>query len=761
MTFHVKQAGFLPSRWISASAVSAALLTALLMSLSLSALAQDQAQSQRAIRVARISLIEGEVSYQRGDDKNTDWFDATVNTPLDEKDQVYSGRNARAEIQFSGRTLARIDRDTNLRVTQFNTSTIQLAQSIGTATYNVDSLDRRQFHVYDVKSGSIDDPLYFEVDTPAVAVTFLKEGNYRINVRDDGTTEVIVRKGQAEVYNQELGTIPVKSGRRIIIEGRDVGYYQIARLNDKDGWDRWNDRRDDDLFSRVDSYRSTQYVPASVAGVYDLDRHGDWFYTPEYGYVWSPRGVAAGWAPYRAGYWRWHGGWGWTWTSYEPWGWAPYHYGRWTYWRSRWCWSPYINIGVGGIGVGFWDWSPHLVAFFGWGGGYGRGYRDGYYDGYRNGRYGWLGWCPLGIGERWGGGYYGRGTRIINNTVIVNNTTHVRSIDSLRNYNSPNGVSGMDGRRFDQPRVVAENFSLPPRGTGRMLADNNTGGNPGSRDNEGRTLELARAEVLKPTQGEIVRTLPVERNSPVARAIEAPVVARRAPTGEVSGMPIRNGANRDVAPAGPGRVVRDGQSVTVPPERSAPTREGSLNTSPNRDASREGTLEGVTRPERRAPDFKPAERVERPAVTRPSSEDRSAPRRSNESNDSGSVFSAPRDRNMPRDEAPRRNERYESPSRTPERTEAPRQIERPIERPPVERREPPQRAPERYEAPREQRMPSRESAPSRDTAPPRSMERPSTPERSAPPRESAPPARAPERNSSPERSMPSRKPDSL
>jgi opacity protein-like surface antigen len=127
MTFHVRQAGFLPSRWISASAMSAALLAALLMSLSLSALAQDQTQSQRAIRVARISLIEGEISYQRGnsagDDKNTDWFDATINTPLDEKDQVYSGRNGRAEIQFSGRTLARIDRDTNLRITQFNTST--------------------------------------------------------------------------------------------------------------------------------------------------------------------------------------------------------------------------------------------------------------------------------------------------------------------------------------------------------------------------------------------------------------------------------------------------------------------------------------------------------------------------------------------------------------------------------------------------------------------------------------------------------------
>lgn len=731
------------------------------------------AQAQRAIRVARISLLEGDVSYQRGgsdgNDKSTDWFDATINLPLDEKDQVYSSKNGRAEIQFNGRTLARIDRDTNLRIVQFNTSTLQLAQAIGTATFRVDSLDRRQFQVFDVKSGSIDDPLYFEVDTPAVAITFLKEGLYRLNVRDDGTTELIVRKGQAEVYNQELGTIPVKSGRRIIIEGRDAGYYQIAKLEDKDNWDRWNDRRDDDLFARLNDNRSSQYVPASIPGSYDLDRHGDWLYTPEYGWVWSPRGVAAGWAPYRSGYWRWYGSWGWTWVSYEPWGWAPYHYGRWTYWRSRWCWTPYINIGVGGIGVGFWNWSPHLVAFFGWGGGgYNRGYRDGYWDGYRDGR-GWLGWCPLGVGERWGGGYYGRGRTIINNTIIVNNTTHVRSLDSLRNYHAPNGVHGMEGRHFAQPRVVAENFTAPPRGGGaRLIAENNevrvAGPNNGHAGGGGRGVELASNDVFRPTQREIARTLPIDRNSPAARALEAPVIVRRSPNGEISGVPSRHGF--DGSTNGPARIGRDRQpgAALELPERGTPNRNAEGGSAPNRDsnrgAGREVILEGATRPERRVPEYRPVERVERPTVTRPSSEDRAMPRRTENNSDSG-TFSAPRDRNMPRDDSPRRSEMpsrsnggNEPSMRAPERNEAPRPIERPqrIERPPVESREMPRRAPERSDAPREQRMPARESAPPRESAP-RNVERPP-----APARDSAP-AR-PERSSGSgggERSIPSRK----
>ena len=716
--------------------------------------AGSQAQAQRAIRVARISLLEGDVSYQRGgsdgNDKSTDWFDATVNLPLDEKDQVYSNKNGRAEIQFNGRTLARIDRDTNLRIVQFNTSTIQLAQSIGTASYHVASLDRRQFQVYDVKSGSIDDPLYFEVDTPTVAITFLKEGQYRVNVRDDGTTEIIVRKGQAEVYNQELGTIPVKSGRRIIIEGRDAGIYQLAKLEDKDNWDRWNDRRDDDLFARLESNRTSQYVPASIPGGYELDRYGEWINTPEYGWVWSPHSVAAGWAPYRAGYWRWYGGWGWTWVSYEPWGWVPYHYGRWNYWRSRWCWTPYINVGIG-----YWDWSPHLVAFFGWGSGYGA-YNAGYWAGYRDGR-GWLGWCPLGWGERWGGGYYGRSQTIINNTIIVNNTNHIRSLDSLRNYNAPNGVSGMEGRHFAQPRVIVNNVSTPPRGGGRLLADDNpVRGNPGGNGpggngpgangrGGGRQVEITRNEGIRPTQGEIARPLPVERSSPVARALEAPVIARRTPVNEGNAMPTRNGLEGGA----PGRIVRDGQTGV---ERNLPARDGAM---PSRNASSDRPVESVNRPERRAPEYRPVERVERPTSTRPASEDRSMPRRDNGNSDGGAVITAPRERNMPRgdSETPRRSE---TPARTNDRSGMPpRTSERP-----VERRDTPQRS----EPPREYRMPSRG-----DSGPSRGADRPSMPERSAPARESAPRSErsAPARDSGPskperpsggsERSMPSRK----
>ncbi|MGH9841151.1 MAG: DUF6600 domain-containing protein, partial [Blastocatellia bacterium] len=532
--------------------------------------ARAQAQD-RVTRIARISLIEGEVSYQRANDSKKDWFEATPNLPLDESDQLYTGANGRAEIQLSGRNVVRISRDTNLRFTQFTAGVIQVALPIGTASFRIHSLDRRQFNAVDARDGAVSDPVYFEVDTPTVAVTFVKEGEYRINVREDGSTEVIVRQGQAEVYNQELGTIVVKKGRRAIIE--DQGYYQITRLEQKDEWDRWNDRRDDDLFSRAGTSFSSRYVPVGIPGVYDLDLYGDWVESPDYGWVWSPRGVSRDWAPYRSGCWRWYPRYGWTWISHEPWGWAPYHYGRWTYWGSRWCWTPYVNLSL----AFDWGWRPHLVTFFGWGR-YGRGYRDGY----RDAQWDYLGWCPLGPRDR----YYGGNTTIVNNTRIIN-------VQSLDNYNAPGGVSRLERGRFDNGRVVVTqevlNAHAPPR--------------PGAKAQDALPV-IVRHEDVKPTQPMPSRN-PLADRAEIARRIEAPIIARR---------PIER------APEGATHPTRDGRALPSAPERggvagseaagAAPTRKGiSGRVTPSTDAPARGeTTEGFAVPSRGQ-----VERSERPS----------------------------------------------------------------------------------------------------------------------------------------------------
>jgi hypothetical protein len=90
----------------------------------------------------------------------------------------------------------------------------------------------------------------------------------------------------------------------------------------------------------------------------DLDQYGQWNDVPEYGNVWYPTSVPAGWAPYRDGHWAWIDPWGWTWVDDQPWGFAPFHYGRWAYIGSRWGWMPgQVNVRP--------EYAPALVAFIG------------------------------------------------------------------------------------------------------------------------------------------------------------------------------------------------------------------------------------------------------------------------------------------------------------------------------------------------------------------------------------------------------------
>src|SRR5689334_22212458 len=60
----------------------------------------------------------------------------------------------------------------------------------------------------------------------------------------------------------------------------------------------------------------------------NLASYGHWIQRPHYGWVWTPRSVAAGWRPYSQGRWV-DSDQGWAWVSDEPFGWATYHYGRW------------------------------------------------------------------------------------------------------------------------------------------------------------------------------------------------------------------------------------------------------------------------------------------------------------------------------------------------------------------------------------------------------------------------------------------------
>jgi hypothetical protein len=373
------------------------------------AVAQDNPdQDDPPSRVARLSYMEGSVSFQPGGE--TEWVEAVRNRPMTTGDQIWADRDSRAELELGS---AKIDLSSNTGVSILNLDdrTVQIQLSSGSINVRVRRMDRDDI---------------FEIDTPNQAFSVYQPGRYRVEASEDGTyTVVSIREGEGEsTGNGE--TYTVSAGQRATFEGTDRLNAQVEDLGNPDDFDNWSYARD----RRYDDARSSRYVSRDVVGYEDLDDSGDWRPAPGYGDVWFPR-VAADWAPYREGHWAWVDPWGWTWVDDEPWGYAPFHYGRWLSVEGRWGWVP-GPMTVAPV------YAPALVVFVGGGGGFG----------------GNVGWFPLGPREVYVPSYQVSRAYVdrvnvsnttVNTTVITNiyNTTIINKSTTINNVTYANrSVSG-------------------------------------------------------------------------------------------------------------------------------------------------------------------------------------------------------------------------------------------------------------------------------------------------------------------------------
>ena len=293
-----------------------ALTGALLLAVGAAPLARAQDPDDLKRGVARISLMDGEVSVQRGD--SAEWVAGVVNAPLLAGDRIATGANSRAEVQFDSANLVRIGANGQMRLAVMEYGRYQLELARGLVTYRV--LRPTTANV--------------ELNTPSVSIRPSREGAYRITVTENGDTEVTARSGDIEVFTPR-GSQWVYAGQTMLARGSagDAEFQMISAVP-YDEWDRWSDSRDRMFLQST----SAQYVPQGVYGTEDLDSAGTWNYVEPYGYSWRPTVVSAGWSPYSLGRWAWEDYYGWTWVSYDSWGWAPYHYGRWFH-DDRWGWN--------------------------------------------------------------------------------------------------------------------------------------------------------------------------------------------------------------------------------------------------------------------------------------------------------------------------------------------------------------------------------------------------------------------------------------
>jgi hypothetical protein len=118
-------------------------------------------------RVARLSHVQGEVSYSpAGED---DWFGVVRNRPLTRGDRLWTDRDARAEFQV-GSAAIRMGSSTGVEILDLDDRIAQIRMTQDTLNLSVRRMYRGQI---------------IEIATPTLAFTADRPGRYRVDVDVD------------------------------------------------------------------------------------------------------------------------------------------------------------------------------------------------------------------------------------------------------------------------------------------------------------------------------------------------------------------------------------------------------------------------------------------------------------------------------------------------------------------------------------------------------------------------------------------------
>ncbi len=392
-------------------------------------------------RVARLSTFSGDVQLAN---ERESWRSVSRNYAVTAGDNLWVSEGGRAELDI-GPVQLWLAGGSNVYFERLDDQSLIARLSQGSMAVRIRAWEQQDA---------------MRVLTAAGEVTLLQPGFYVLNAASQyAPASLSVRNGQAEVLSNGPSQI-VNRGDGVLFDGNGVRFDRSSGYANG-GFEAWaiaRDRRND----RWESRNAGQLSPWMI-GARDLDEHGSWDNDYEYGRIWYPTTVSAGWAPYRNGRWSWVQPWGWTWVDDAAWGFAPFHYGRWVRIGSRWAWSP-------GSSVGRPVYAPALVTFFG-----GNGWSVSANVGPT------YSWVPLGWNEPFVPWY----TYSPNYWRQVNRP-YVRNIAEEpwrpRNYihaSVPGAITAVAGTAFISGRPVAQNLvrniaerdirSAPPARMGEVL----------------------------------------------------------------------------------------------------------------------------------------------------------------------------------------------------------------------------------------------------------------------------------------------------
>ena len=246
---------------------------ALLLCCSVVNLGQNREKFVISAKAGGINAITGGASvHSKGE---TDWQQLMITDDLEAGDRVRTSYDGRVEILLNPGSYLRLGGNSEVELSDNTLSNLEVRLLRGTAIVEATGADGVELNI--------------SISTPHTKLAIVRQGLYRLNVRPEDATELIVRKGRV-ILNDDSHT-KVKGGNKVVFSATTVSVAKLTKEDkkaaDQSDVEAWSKQRADTLAKA--NRRITDRMLASAFssyGAFDPSRRdgfGYWFYNSRIG----------------------------------------------------------------------------------------------------------------------------------------------------------------------------------------------------------------------------------------------------------------------------------------------------------------------------------------------------------------------------------------------------------------------------------------------------------------------------------------------
>lgn len=234
-------------------------------------------------QLVRISYLQGDVRFNRGDGKQPDlkkpWEQAEVNLPIEQNFALATGSDGRVEIEFESGSIIYVAENSVILFEQLamkdGVPTTRLELVSGTVTTGLESVPKELFAI-DTPTGQLQikypESSFVRLDSYLDGTAFTPQSDSGWDFALKGTSKVHILKGQ---------TLTFEDGQPLRLDG-------AGQSKAPGDWDQWADARYQARSAMMQAALKASGLTSPIPGLTDLYANGTFSPCAPYGTCWDP-----------------------------------------------------------------------------------------------------------------------------------------------------------------------------------------------------------------------------------------------------------------------------------------------------------------------------------------------------------------------------------------------------------------------------------------------------------------------------------------